>query len=193
MSAPSPKASALSDGLQHVPACNLFARELASKENISKLLHFMLDEVSSDSVRRIAVNGDEQSNGTTSGFSRIYTDSEDEEERTGVVTTESVTSSLIHSISVVIELIRKNNSDYFEPYLFHNIRNRLIQVQQQLHMHSEDGREVLEQSMKELVDRMGIVNLGGLLESFCARLDDFENLLRHPRSLVRLSFPFISA
>ncbi|KIJ44266.1 hypothetical protein M422DRAFT_252275 [Sphaerobolus stellatus SS14] len=48
---------------------------------------------------------------------------------------------------------------------------------------SEEGRDVLEQTMKEMVDRMGVVHLGALLECFCERLDGFQELLRSPRSL----------
>ncbi|KAI5989239.1 SIT4 phosphatase-associated protein-domain-containing protein [Pisolithus marmoratus] len=73
----------------------------------------------------------------------------------------SATSSVVHSISIIIELIRKNNSDYFEPYLFHTLRNRLIQ---------------------EMVDRMGVVHLGPLLEVMSERLPDFQRCLRQPRS-----------
>jgi hypothetical protein len=40
----------------------------------------------------------------------------------------SCTSAVVHSIAIIIELIRKNNSDYFKPYLFYGLRNRLIQV-----------------------------------------------------------------
>ncbi|KAF9242109.1 SIT4 phosphatase-associated protein-domain-containing protein [Melanogaster broomeanus] len=81
--------------------------------------------------------------------------------------------SVVHSISIIIELIRKNNSDYFEPYLFHTLRNRLIQ----------NARETLEAAMQEMVDRMGVVNLGSLLAIMCERLPDFQRFLREPRSL----------
>ncbi|KAJ7901148.1 hypothetical protein B0H14DRAFT_3423059 [Mycena olivaceomarginata] len=40
----------------------------------------------------------------------------------------SCTSAVVHSIAIIMELIRKNNSDYFKPYLFHSLRNRLIQA-----------------------------------------------------------------
>ena len=43
----------------------------------------------------------------------------------------SATSSLCNGINVLIELIRKNNSDFSEPHLFHTTRNRLIILQQQ--------------------------------------------------------------
>ncbi|KAF8516965.1 SIT4 phosphatase-associated protein-domain-containing protein [Hysterangium stoloniferum] len=177
MSAPSPGASALNDGLQHVPACNCFARELAARNNITKLLRFMLDDFPVGCGASPTPNGHAPSSG------------KDREEfiadgMTNLPDATSATSSVVNSISIIIELIRKNNSDYFEPYLFHNVRNRLIQVQQQLHMQSEDSRDVLEGAMKELVDRMGVVHLGALLESFCERLDGFQKLLKNPRSLA---------
>jgi SIT4 phosphatase-associated protein len=192
MSAPSPGASALNDGLQHVPASNCFARELASRENISKLLRFMLDDVPLGENSLPKLNGYMAFTPekiplpkTRPGSPEVLEDDSDQfDETVDLPNAESATSSVVNSISVVIELIRKNNSDYFEPYLFHNLRNRLIQVQQQLHMQSEDGREVLERAMKELVDRMGVVHLGVMLEVMCDRLYSFQELLKRPRSLV---------
>jgi SIT4 phosphatase-associated protein len=194
MSAPSPGASALNDGLQHVPASNCFARELASRENISKLVRFMLDDVpfGPDSVPKLnghATFAPEKITlpKATPGYPGYSEDNADQfDEIIDLPNAESATSSVVNSISIIIELIRKNNSDYFEPYLFHNLRNRLIQVQQQLHMQSEDGREVLERSMNDLVDRMGVVHLGTMLEVMCERLHSFQDLLNRPRSLVRL-------
>lgn len=195
MSAPSPGASALNDGVQHVPASNCFARELASRENISNLLRFMLDEVPLGGDLLPKVNGFTNFTPENSALSRARSsspkhleDDSDHFETTDLPNAESATSSVVNSISIIIELIRKNNSDYFEPYLFHNLRNRLIQVQQQLHMQSEDGREVLERAMKELVDRMGVVHLGAMLEVMCERLHGFQGLLKRPRSLVCLPF-----
>lgn len=91
---------------------------------------------------------------------------------------------MVHSLGVVIELIRKNNSDYFEPYLFHTLRNRLIQVQQQLHGQTDGGRDSLERAMKEMVDRMGVVHLGAVLETMCENLESLAGYLRTPRSAV---------
>ncbi|EPQ26944.1 uncharacterized protein PFL1_05578 [Pseudozyma flocculosa PF-1] len=48
------------------------------------------------------------------------------------VTKETTNSSLVTCISVFIELIRKNNSDYFEQHLFHTLRTHLLQRQQEL-------------------------------------------------------------
>jgi serine/threonine-protein phosphatase 6 regulatory subunit 3 len=172
MSAPSPGAG-LTEGLQNGPASNRFARELALPSNISKLVDYMLHD--------FGQNDDDDSphdsqtpSGTEAFATYGYTDEP-------LPNLQSYTSSVVHSISVVIELIRKNNSDYFEPYLFHTLRNRLITLQQQL---QSDDRQTLERAMKEMVDRMCVVNLGSVLEIMCDRLESFQRYLRKPRSMV---------
>ncbi|KAJ2921714.1 hypothetical protein H1R20_g15377, partial [Candolleomyces eurysporus] len=145
MATPSPAAGITDDSSG--PASNRFARELAKRETITKLLSFMLCDFDS------------------------------------VPNRDNATSSVVHAIAVVIELIRKNNSDYFEPYLFHTLRNRLIHVQQQVHAQGEDSRTALEETMKEMVNRMGVVHLGPVLELMCENLHRFHELLKKPRSL----------
>jgi serine/threonine-protein phosphatase 6 regulatory subunit 3 len=178
MATPSPGAG-LTEGLQNGPASNRFARELAHPNSISKLADYILNDfggkhdgvtASPRALRHEAGNSAE-----------LYPD---ELADTALPNIQSSTSSVVQSISIIIELIRKNNSDYFEPYLFHTLRNRLIQVQQQLH---SDDRETLERAMKEMVDRMGVVHLGSVLEIMCGRLDKLQQYLREPRSLVSQS------
>ena len=161
MASPAPGAG-LTEGLQNGPASNRFARELAHRNSVSKLVDYILADY-----------GPEPDQLT-----------EDATTRPILPNAQSSASSVVHSISIIIELIRKNNSDYFEPYLFHTLRNRLIQVQQHLQAHTEDGRETLEKAMKEMVDRMGVVHLGSVLEIMCDRLDTFQKYLRQPRSMV---------
>ena len=176
MAAPSP-GTALSEGLQNGPASNLFARELAQRSNVQTLVDYILSDfgpkgrpLSSSSIHEdMGESNDPSSPKAPSLLPNL----------------ESATSSVIHSICIIIELIRQNNSDFFEPYLFHTLRNRLIQVQQQLQTHNPDeGREALERSMKEMVDRMGVVHLGPVLEICCDRFDELQHFLRNPRSLV---------
>ncbi|KAI6150246.1 SIT4 phosphatase-associated protein-domain-containing protein [Pisolithus tinctorius] len=167
MAAPSPGAG-LTDGLQNLPASNRFARELARRESIDTLVGYILYEYNDQPpTERYAGDGQHSDHGNTLGHD--------------LPDIHSATSSVVHSISIVIELIRKNNSDYFEPYLFHTLRNRLIQVQQQLHG-SDNAREILENAMNEMVDRMGVVHLGPLLDVMSERLPDFQRYLRQPRS-----------
>jgi serine/threonine-protein phosphatase 6 regulatory subunit 3 len=176
MATPSPGAG-LTEGLQNGPASNRFARELAHPKSISKLVDYMLCDF-----------GKEDDDAMTCTLRNSYGDEDfseqgytDELAHHNLPDIHSASSSVVHSISVVVELIRKNNSDYFEPYLFHTLRNRLIQVQQQL---QSDDRETLERAMREMVDRMGVVHLGSVLEIMCDRLETFQQYLRTPRSLV---------
>ncbi|KAH9931705.1 SAPS-domain-containing protein [Epithele typhae] len=154
MAAHSP-AAGMSDGLSHPPASNVFARELAHRNSVSKLVSFILYEFKSDPA-------------TSEG---------------SAVTQESAASSVVQSICIIIELIRQNNSDYFEPYLFHTLRTRLIQVQQQIQMNPDGARENLETAMKEMVNRMGVVHLGPVLDLMCEHLSKLQKFLKEPRSV----------
>ncbi|KAF9053141.1 SIT4 phosphatase-associated protein-domain-containing protein [Panaeolus papilionaceus] len=165
MATPSPGAG-ITEGLQNGLASNIFARQLALKENIQKLADYMLVDFSPESYP----DTDEQ-------------DTMSEDGTLATPTFESLCSSVVQSIVIVIELIRKNNSDYFEPYLFHTLRNRLIHVQQQSHLAGEDVRASLEQVMGEMVNRMGVVHLGPVLDVLSSRLSLFQKYLENPRSL----------
>lgn len=166
MAAPSP-GMGIGDGPGNVAPSNRFARELASKGSVAKLVGYILTEFTPPA---------EQPNSRPEDLSDDTLPNQ-----------ESTTSSVIQSICIIIELIRQNNSDYFEPYLFHTLRNRLIQVQQHLQMHTQGGRDALEQAMSEMVNRMGVVHLGPVLELMCDKLDELQQYLRTPRSQVSLA------
>ena len=173
MATPSP-AAGITDANSNGPASNRFARELAKRETITKLLSFMLYDFDTLPAEPPYSSEDESTGEPT----------------VKIPNRDSATSSVVHSIAVVIELIRKNNSDYFEPYLFHTLRNRLIQVQQQSLCDPEGTRIALEETMKEMVNRMGVVHLGPVLEMMCENLGDFHKFLKVPRSLVSNTFIF---
>ncbi|KAG6865408.1 hypothetical protein C0991_002902 [Blastosporella zonata] len=163
MATPSPGAG-LNEGLHNGPASNRFARELAQKENIEKLASYMLLDFEPPPLRD---ESDEED--------------DDDPKSLRLPNFNSKTSSVVNSISMVVELIRKNNSDFFEPYLFHTLRNRLVQVQQQL---PDDEHDALERAMKEMTDRMGVVHLGPVLEVMVPILERLQHYLLHPRSMV---------
>ncbi|KAJ3922136.1 SIT4 phosphatase-associated protein-domain-containing protein [Lentinula edodes] len=176
MATPSPGAGLTTNGV----SSNQFARELAREDSVSKLVAYMLQD-----------------------FSTSLSESESTLSPDSVRAThfESASSSSIHAMGVLTELIRKNNSDYFEPYLFHTLRNRLIGVQQAMiqqgegHNGETDGRGTLERAMREMVDRMGVVNLGFVLTILCddRRLDRLVSYLRRPRSLLAESGTVVPA
>jgi serine/threonine-protein phosphatase 6 regulatory subunit 3 len=90
----------------------------------------------------------------------------------------------VHAASVVIDLVRKNNSDYLEPYLFHTLRNRLIQVQQHSTAEPEGSREVLEAAMCEMTRKIGVVHFEILLLSVSQNLQTLKRLLENSRRSV---------
>ena len=116
----------------------------------------------------------------------------------------SSSSSFCQSITILIELIRKNNSDYSEPYLFHSIRNRLMGMQQRKvenrfqakeksemddsHTSSleEDAqdRQDMEDTMAEMSEKLGIVHLGPLLSQISDRIGDLQSVIKDPRHVV---------
>ncbi|THH23096.1 hypothetical protein EUX98_g8077 [Antrodiella citrinella] len=173
MAAPTP-AVGVADGASNGPASNRFARELAHRDSVVKLVGYILSDFPAPET--VSTNGQ----GTSSK-------ARDEDQLSPyydkLPSPESTTSSVVQSICIIIELIRQNNSDYFEPYLFHTLRNRLIQVQQNLHMNTQNGREALEQAMKDMVNRMGVVHLGPVLDIMCDKLEALQKYLAQPRSL----------
>lgn len=170
MAAPSPTAGM--ENSQIGPASNRFARELARGDIVQTLVDYMLTEFGPDPAVPDEASG-EQDNDAHSAKPPSFPNFE------------SSTSSVLHSICIIIELIRQNNSDFFEPYLFHTLRNRLIQVQQQLTSRDpEESRVILEGAMQEMVDRMGVVHLGPILDILSDRLEQLQAYLLKPRSLV---------
>lgn len=179
LATPSPGAG-ITEGLHNGPTSNLLVRELASKKKAKTLVGYMLSEFSPEACKT-----------PTSSKSKSKPDEHGLEHECDDCSLPSPTydssiSSIVQSMGLLVELIRKNNSDYFEPYLFHTLRNRLIQVQQHSHLTGDDVREALEGVMKDMVDRMGIVHLGPMLQILAERLGEFQRYLKVPRSLVCL-------
>jgi serine/threonine-protein phosphatase 6 regulatory subunit 3 len=146
-----PNSSQVTDGFQS-PSSNQFATELAAETNVRKLLAFILDQDNKDTGSTSTANGlpDQQSR----------------------------TSSRVTSTNILLELIRKNNSDDSESYLFHTLRNRLIQVQQSFDgLSSENPRATLERAMTDMTEKNGVVQLRNLLSIASERLEDLKNIL----------------
>ncbi|KAG6836788.1 hypothetical protein H0H93_003209 [Arthromyces matolae] len=160
MATPSPGAAGFSDGLNNGVASNRFARELAMDENMERLASYSLLEFEA------SASTDEE-------------EDEDDPRSQNLPNFNSKTSSVVNGISMVTELIRKNNSDFFEPYLFHTLRNRLMHVQPDANV---DRRGAMEQVMSEMVERMGVVHLGPMLEIMIRIMDRLQHYLRYPRS-----------
>ena len=192
LATPSPGAG-ITEGLHNGPASNLLVRELASKKRAETLVGYMLSEFSREACKTPTASNpkeEEEEEDESKTDERGLEEHERDDCSLPCSTYESCISSIVQSMGLLVELIRKNNSDYFEPYLFHTLRNRLIQVQQHSHLTGDDVREALEGVMKDMVDRMGVVHLGPMLQILAERLGEFQKYLRVPRSLVCLYFLF---
>ena len=192
LATPSPGAG-ITEGLHNGPASNLLVRELASKKRAETLVGYMLSEFSREACKTpTASNPKEEKEDDESKTDERGLEEHERRDDCSLPcsTYESCISSIVQSMGLLVELIRKNNSDYFEPYLFHTLRNRLIQVQQHSHLTGDDVREALEGVMKDMVDRMGVVHLGPMLQILAERLGEFQKYLKVPRSLVCLYFLF---
>ncbi|KAG8844295.1 hypothetical protein FRB91_002716 [Serendipita sp. 411] len=103
---------------------------------------------------------------------------------------ENQVSSIMSTASIIMELIRKNNSDYFEQYLFLRAREHLMSVQEgMLAQRSadepvDDFKPVLEAAMEDIMAKCGLVNLGALISAICDHLHVFQERLRKPLSLA---------
>ena len=156
MTTPSP-----GEGMQQSTVSNCFARDLATKSAFSKLVGYVMLDFSVD--RNVA-----------------------SESSPNLPEFESMISSVIQSAGVIIELIRKNNSDYFEPFLFHSLRNRMIQVQQEMHTQPDLCRQAMEDAFNEMTEKMGVVNMGIVLQEMGDQLETIVGYLKTPRSAVWL-------
>ncbi|WFD26176.1 hypothetical protein MNAN1_001153 [Malassezia nana] len=232
---------------------NLLVREMASEENVAKMLSFMLDYSPSNATQGDESRGLDMSLQTLQEDSAVEEEDEDEDvwafQKTmkdrqnrhysisrrlstagkGVrdstatvrpstvgrrnsmklpVTQEAISSSFSNCAGVFIELIRKNNSDYFEQHLFHTLRNYLVVRQQELsgqhrqqkllqrmnegnaadkpELSLEDlpfdddaDAEGLDEAMDEVAEKMGIVHLGPLLRALADKIPELQEKMRN--------------
>jgi serine/threonine-protein phosphatase 6 regulatory subunit 3 len=167
MSSPSQGQTGLSEGLHnHAPASNVLARGIASQLCIFQLGSYVFRTASvSETVPRECTSDDNLS--SLSSTTRIESD--------------PLTSSVVQAASVIVDLIRKNSSDYLEPYLFHTLRNRLIQVQQHLSIGTDSSREVLEGAMWEMTRKIGVVHFEFLLLTMSQNIQTLKASLERPR------------
>lgn len=97
---------------------NRLVRELTNKESIATLVGYLLNPVPLTDAGWKGVDGDGPGTNRADPFI-IHP----------LPSVASVTSSLCNVCNVIVEVIRRNNSDLAEPYLFNTMRNRLMAIQ----------------------------------------------------------------
>jgi SIT4-associating protein SAP185/190 len=166
---------------------NRLVRELTNKESIEVLVRYLTDNVEV----------------TDRGWKGLETDDGSKHRSDPFVihplpSVASTISSLCYVCNVIVEVIRRNNSDLAEPYLFNTLRNRLMSIQsEQMQVEiapdespddsTEDvSRRKMEEVMPELSDKLAIVHLGNLVAALADRFGDLQKLLGEPRSADRV-------
>lgn len=200
---------------------NRLIRELVMPENIAMLVEPMRKRILTndgahpeirqghDVLVDVELNGEEAAmpivrSDLGSARDEVPTYSFDPYQVSRLPSTGSVSSSFCQSISILIELIRKNNSDYSEPYLFHSIRNRLMGMQQrkvEIRFQAKDqaeqedkhtssfeedaqDRQDMEDTMAKMSEKLGIVHLGPLLSQVSERIGELQDAILHARLSV---------
>ena len=156
---------------------NRLIRELVSDANVSTLVGFMLDAVE---VSDAAWPGLDESGPHPADPFIIHS----------LPSLASASSSISAICAVIVELIRRNNSDFSESHLFHTLRNRLMWIRMKTpevaEAEEDAGREEMEKELEQTVERHGIVHLGTLLKAISDRFGHLHNILLSPRTQQRL-------
>ncbi|GMK57546.1 hypothetical protein CspeluHIS016_0403800 [Cutaneotrichosporon spelunceum] len=167
---------------------NRLVRELTNKESIEMLVRYLTDTV--ETADR-GWKGLETSDGSINPSDPFVIHP--------LPSVVSTVSSLSYVCNVIVEVIRRNNSDLAEPFLFNTLRNRLMTIQSEQMQEEVAPDEVpdesaqedasrarMEEVMPELSDKLAIVHLGNLVAALTDRFGDLQKLLGTPRSVDRL-------
>lgn len=166
---------------------NRLVRELTNKESIEVLVRYLTENVEA----------------TDKGWKGLDTEDGSKHRSDPFVihplpSIASTISSLCYVCNVIVEVIRRNNSDLAEPYLFNTLRNRLMSIQsEQMQVEiapdampddaTEDAsRRKMEEALPELSDKLAIVHLGNLVAALTERFGLLQKLLSEPRSADRV-------
>ncbi|WWD19174.1 hypothetical protein CI109_103632 [Kwoniella shandongensis] len=180
---------------------NRLIRELISETSVNTMIGFMLDDIELTDNEWKGLNS--ESEGGDSGPSPA-----DPFVVHPLPSVASATSSLSHVCNILVEVIRRNNSDFSEPHLFHTLRNRLMGVRmqpnenggQESNAATEEGKDVppeteqereekerrhMEEALVDMSSKMGIVHLGHLLDVISDKFGALHKFVLQPRSQDR--------
>jgi SIT4-associating protein SAP185/190 len=153
---------------------NRLVRDMVSETSIATMLGFMLDDIK-------LTDSDVKASDQVSDSFVVHP----------LPSVSSASSSLTQICTILVELIRRNNSDFSEPHLFHTLRNQLMSVKSQQissgAVHADD-RVAMEVVMAEISPKLGIVHLGSLITQITARFSELFHFLIEPRSQVSLFY-----
>ncbi|KAK4053021.1 sporulation-induced protein [Microbotryomycetes sp. JL201] len=151
------------------------ARQIADGRTVRTLLDWMLADVSK---RRSEFTGNEDKTPRAASIELEHSSMTDADDLR--------TSSLVNSLSVLINLIRKNNSDFIEQQMLSWARRKEEEATER-ELIAAEGGEIVGVDADE--DGSGIdrgpplVDLSATLSTISERIPEFQQLLRSPRSV----------
>lgn len=160
---------------------NSLARQIADERSVRLLVDWMLAGVDEpQGERRTSV--DEEA---TPRISTVELDTSSAQDRI-----ELRTSSLVQSISVLVDLIRKNNSDFVEQQMLSWARRKEEEAAER-ELLEADGAEIVVDPLsaddgrpKDTDRGPSLVDLGAMLIIVSERIPALQKLIETPRSLV---------
>lgn len=161
---------------------NSLARQIADERSVRTLVDWMLagtEEKLALTSKAAAEAADDQGTPRAGATLPLYTGTPEQK-------ADLRTSSLVQSIAVLVDLIRKNNSDFVEQHMLTWARRKETEAHE---------RELLEADGSELVEGLpggdddtdkgpALVDLSAMLSIVAERIPGFQELIREPRSLV---------
>ena len=156
------------------------ARQIAEARSVRSLVDWMLAGAGAEERKGDSIPDEE----ATPRVSTVELGAETPKERV-----ELRTSSLIQSISVLVDLIRKNNSDFVEQQMLSWARRKEEEANER-ELLEADGAEIVvdlageEQRPADNDRGPSLVDLSAMLSIVADRIPGFQALVKAPRSLV---------
>lgn len=196
---------------------NALVRELASRETVDRLLGYMLDsrpigpsssiatsgegevDASSDEFAKSVANGLDSSVSETdrtpspeavksSYFeANAAPDASRDASATNTISSEAATSSLLNSLTLIIDIIRKNNSDFTELQILQYLERITggLDDNDSDEEHGGEGEGEESRPSNQLLDQgPSLVDLAPLLTGITKRLPELHKILLYPRAKV---------
>ncbi|GAA5947303.1 hypothetical protein JCM3765_001616 [Sporobolomyces pararoseus] len=154
------------------------ARQLADEKTVKMLLDWMLAEVQENNPKK----EDEEEDEEESGQSAPKFDETEFARRQ-----ELRTSSLVTSVAVLVDLIRKNNSDFVEQQMLAWARRKEAEALEKEMLEADGARQLPLPGTQDndggVEDRgPSVVDLGAMLTVVAERIGGLQALIRKPRS-----------
>lgn len=159
------------------------ARQLADEKTVKMLLDWMLAEVQENKSKEEGELEENEAQEAVQSAPKF-------DETEFAQRQELRTSSLVTSVAVLVDLIRKNNSDFVEQQMLAWARRKEAEALEKEMLEADGARQLplpgSQDNDRGVEDRgPSVVDLGAMLTVVAERIGGLQALIRKPRSKVR--------